>query len=305
MLDTIWFGFCWAPFSTSWTALWRQYGLAPSSPLPLLLLLLFRAVELSRVTLPLRLWGRQPPALGLSESRPLTFLRNNTAFKKLHKIYKEIQISLAVSPPLQALLRPCTRWICPPRGLLCVSLGDDLCPRVLTALGASRASLPAAPAIPPTPTHPPLLTILHTPLRRSTHPPSTLAFIHNVLWNLSLQFRSSFFLHWEFFHLCLFSWPSGHLPACDFGGSGLVGLYLGFLPPRTTFVGGGAYWRRRDFKPCLRIYETLILLQKFNSNSAPKNWTLSAWPVVASSWCQSRFRLKSYGRISRNGLLQL
>ena len=70
-----------------------------------------------------------------------TLLRNNTALKKLHKIHKEIQISLAVSPPLQALPRPCTRWICPPRGLLCVSLGSDLCPRVFTTLGASRGQL--------------------------------------------------------------------------------------------------------------------------------------------------------------------
>ena len=52
------------------------------------------------------------------------------------------------------------------------------------------------------------------------------------------------FFVWIFFHLCLFSWVSGHLQAGDFGGSGLVGLYLPsppafFLLRNLCNVGGG------------------------------------------------------------------
>ena len=125
-------------------------------------------------------------------------------------------------------------------------------------LGPAGASLAADT----TNTHPPLLlTILHTPLRRSTYPPSTSTYVHNVFWNLSLQFRKSLFYFGIFPPLVVFlgEWLGICLPAilAEVDWSGYT-----CNPPRLSSLNlclvGGAYCRRRAFKSCLGIYKSLL-----------------------------------------------
>ena len=183
----------------------------------------------------------------------------------------------------------------PPRGLLCVSLVSDLSRRVLTSLGASGASLPAAPPIPPTPTHRCWQYYTRHFNDQPTPPPSTYDFIYMTCSQNYQSRKWGDFFVLVFFHLCLFSWVSGHLAECDFGGSGLVGLYPScFLPnPQPLPCRRGGLCLTEGFK-----FMILQYVGKLNSAA-------QIWPLYAFCWCQSRFRLRTDCRISRKASLQL
>ena len=135
-----------------------------------------------------------------------------------------------------------------PRGLLCVSLVSDLSRRVLTSLGASGASLPAAPPIPPTPTH---CCWQYYTRHFNDQPPPPPSPYDSIYMTCSQNYQSrkwgDFFVL-VFFHLCLFSWVSGHLAGWRFWRKWtgrVIPTPAFFLLRNLCHVGGGACaWRR-------------------------------------------------------------